>query len=99
MKTTIPKDVYEAMVKRISVVDIKTLSDEEREMMWVRPYQTLYRFDSTGLNDSVPEDEYVDSLVHPMRTKNMWNVCNRFYMFLKNFKDIDKRLLKSHGKH
>lgn len=99
MKTTISKDLYEAILRRITVVEMKSLSKEEIDFMRVKPYHTVYRFESTGLNDGAPEDERIESMIHPMRTKNMWNVCNRFYMFLNNFKDIDKRLLKSYGKH
>jgi len=39
------------------------------------------------------DTDCVDGILHPMSPRNLWNVCQRFYGFIKHYKDIDKRLL------
>ena len=58
----------------------------------------VYRFNAEKLNEGLDEYDvlFVDSMVHPMATTNMWNVCERFYSFIRIYGDsIDERLLNA----
>ena len=94
---TLRLDVYEAMKRRIKVLpydEIKPHYDESG--FEVSPDAIFYMFDPGVVNDGYDEldVDYVDCVIQPIRTKNLWNVCQRFYSLIKDFEDIDKRLLK-----
>ena len=96
MKTTISKNLYEAIVKRVTIIDKTTLSAEEIKYMHIKPFHTIYRFDNSGLNDKIrPGEDKIEAVIHPMKTKNIWNVCNRFYLLLKHYDGIEEKLLNS----
>lgn len=67
-------------------------------MLRLRPFDvTVYHFNADGLNEGLErwDPDYVDDILHPMSTCNMWNVCQRFYCLLRcHTHDIDKRLLQ-----
>lgn len=87
-------EIYEAMKRRISVKP--DIDKETKERLCMMPDDIVYRFNAEGLNEGLDEldDDYVDPITHPMTTRNMWNVCQRFYSFLRHHKNIDQRLLK-----
>lgn len=78
--------IYEALKKRVSVVPFSELDDESRANMILREDSIVYFFNATGLLDKDGDD--LPSIMHPMRTKNMWNVCQRFYWLIKDFSDL-----------
>ena len=90
------REIYEAMRRRISITDLDNDGREYYELMgWPVPKNaTFYLFNADGLNEGVDnvEDEAF-SIRQPMYTRNMWNVCQRFYSYIKNLEKIDKRLL------
>ena len=71
---------YEEMRKRITVVDRSTLDAEDLEYMGIvnKPECIVYRCDCEGL----AMDDLSPYIIHPIATKNMWNVCERFHMLL-----------------
>lgn len=85
------KEIYEALKARISI------APEEAVKVYYEDYPetpkdvTVYRFDLTGIDEDCP------ALIHAMRTKNLWNVAQRFYSFLYVFDDVDANLLR--GRH
>ena len=82
------REIYEAMKRRIAVVPFGTGKRMYDELGWgYGPKSTFYRFDADGLGDDV------DSLIQPIDTKNLWNVAERFYSFLRHYDGIDARLL------
>ena len=94
-------EIYEAMKRRITKItheceDYRSIIEEYRTMdlsvVWGVPF---YDFGAEGLNQGLSEfdDDYVDSFIQPISTNNLWNVCQRFYSFIKNYKNIDQRLL------
>lgn len=97
-------EIYEAMKRRIEAIT----PDNNREQYdkLVEDYHTMrftavwgmpfYHFNPDGLNTGLSEfdDDYVDGFIQPISTNNLWNVCQRFYSFIKNYKNIDQRLLK-----
>ena len=90
------RKIYEAIRKRISTLPYEEEKPIYDERGWtVPPSHTFYRFDSDGLNVGYGDDEAIDSMVHPMLTRNMWNVCQRFYSFIKYHENINERLLNS----
>ena len=87
------REIYEAMKRRMSIEP--GIDEETRERLWMRPGDVVYRFNPNGLNEGL-EDwdiDYVDDILHPMSTRNLWNVCQRFYSFINYHENIDKRLL------
>lgn len=82
------KEIYEALKARISV------AGEDATKVYYEDYPntpmtaTIYRFDLTGIDEDCP------AIVHAMRTKNLWNVAQRFYSFLYMFDDADAILLQ-----
>lgn len=93
------REIYEAMKRRIS---IKPLDDEAKEYYklqgWPVPEKaTFYFFNAEGLNEGVEDtEEEVYSIRHGMTTRNMWNVCQRFYSFIQHYPNINERLLWKH---
>lgn len=94
-------EIYEAMKRRITKItpeceDYIYIIGDYRTMfysvVWGVPF---YHFSAEGLNQGLSEfdDDYVDGFIQPISTSNLWNVCQRFYSFIKHYKDIDKRLL------
>jgi len=80
------KEIYEALKARISV------ADEKARKAYCEEYPSaadaiVYRFDLVGIDDDLP------CIIHAMRTKNLWNVAQRFYMFLGIYDDVDSKLL------
>ena len=86
-------EIYEAMKRRISVEP--GIDEETRQELRMRPGNVVYHFNADGLNEGLEswDRDYVDGILHPMSSRNLWNVCQRFYGFIKHYKDIDKRLL------
>ena len=84
------REIYEAMKRRIEVVEEpyywKTYPDTPKDA-------TLYKFSSLGLNYDENYDFAFD-IVQAFRTKNIWNIAQRFYSELKgNVMALDERLL------
>ena len=54
-----------------------------------------WRFDNAWLNEGLSEydEDYIDCVIHEMESKNIWNVCQRFYSFLKYYPRFTERLL------
>lgn len=96
-------EIYEAMKRRIEVITPE--SDREQYDRLVEDYHTMcmdvvwgmpfYHFSLTNLNIGISEfdDDYVYSFTQPISTRNLWNVCQRFYGFIKHHENIDQRLL------
>lgn len=79
-------EIYEALKARISV------ADEKARKAYCEEYPSaadaiVYRFDLGWIDDDPP------CIIHAMRTKNIWNVAQRFYMFLGIYDDVDSKLL------
>ena len=97
------REIYEAMKAHISVLsrdEYDRMSREAGDEIVLEPEDlTIYRFNNEGLNDGLDylDEGYADPIVHAMKTRNMWNVCQRFYGFLRAWHGtgIDERLLKS----
>ena len=96
-------EIYEAMKRRIEVITpesdreqydrlVADYHDMNWDVVWGTPF---YHFSPTHLNIGITyfEEDYIDPITQPMTTRNLWNVCQRFYGFIKHYKDIDKRLL------
>ena len=87
-------DIYEAMKARIKDVGRVYV---DSDINYVAPGGwTHYRFFNDGLNDGLRDcdEDYIDAIVQAMQTRNMWNVCQRFYGFLRRwYNDFDGRLL------
>lgn len=90
-------DIYEAMKARISVVDRKLVCEQDGVEEWQLPEGAIfYYFSNEGLNEGLDfyDENFIDAIRHGMMTKNMWNVCQRFYGFLRRWReDFDERLL------
>ena len=86
-------EIYEAMKRLISVEP--GIDEEARKRLCMRPGDAVYHFNSDGLNEGLEcwDINYVDGILHPMLTRNLWNVCQRFYSFIKHYENIDQRLL------
>lgn len=87
-------EIYEAMKRRISIEP--DIDEETREMLRMKPLAvTVYHFNAEGLNEGLEswDPNYVDGILHPMSTRNLWNVCQRFYSFINHYENIDQRLL------
>lgn len=84
--------IYQAMKKHIRILSVDEM---QAACLDIPEKGYLYFFDSADLNVGLdPYDErYIDSIVHGMTTRNMWNVCQRFYSFASWHGDIDSRLL------
>ena len=81
-------EIYKAMLKRISKIPSCVVETEYRDRGWKVPQgHTFYRLDAEGLGEDV------DSIVQPMKTKNPWNVAQRFYGFLLIQFNNDKNAL------
>lgn len=92
MKMT--REIYEALKKRIRIITpFEVYKKIGRKIFDGSRF--IYFFSNDGLNPGLKRDdiEYIDSIIHPMSTHNMWNVCQRFYSFIQGYEDIDKRLL------
>lgn len=89
--------VYAALKRHISVVRDEQLTDEDKSRLMFKNGHIVYFFDASPLNDGLSsyDEKFIDSVLHSMSTKNMWNVAQRFYSLLKNCPDIDNRLLNS----
>ncbi len=91
------REIYDAMRNCVRVADYETSKASYEEKGWsVSPKAVFYLFDATRLNEGIDDpcdDEWVESIIQPMTTRNMWNVCQRFYSFISGCKDIDERLL------
>ena len=82
------REIYEAMQRRIEIMPFASGSRAYDELGWgYRPDSIFYIFKADGLGDEV------DSIIQPMETKNIWNVAERFYSFLRIHDDIDALLL------
>lgn len=95
------RDIYEALRRRISVVPYEEAIKDLPKMdicgnpVEYHPDVPIYQFDPSDLNGGIDslDDRYVMAIRAPMRTKNMWNVCQRIYAFIADEIDIDNRLL------
>lgn len=87
------REIYEAMKRRISVEP--SIDEETRQELRMRPGDVVYRFNPDGLNEGLEswDTDYVGGILHPMSSRNLWNVCLRFYGFIKHYENIDQRLL------
>lgn len=58
-----------------------------------------YLFSNLGLNEGIDEDDvlFIPSIVTDIKSKNLWNVCQKFYKFLGwlSPENLDHRLLNS----
>lgn len=83
------KEIYEAVKARISVA-----SDAGRasylEMYPDSKDAIVYWFNLDGI-----DDDELPGILHAMKTKNMWNVAQRFYAIIKYYDDIDNILLSN----
>ena len=83
------REIYEAMKARIKPVDEPGYFDEHPEIP--RDCQT-FRFFADGLNENKDYD-FIFDIVQAFRTKNIWNVAQRFYKELNwMYMNFDKRL-------
>ena len=96
------REVYEAMKARISIIpreEARRIDEEAGVKFDIPEWATIYRFSNDGLNDGIADCdvEFVDPIQHAMKTKNMWNVCQRFYGFIRQWfgESIDDRLLNA----
>ena len=83
---TLDKKTYALIKKRIREVTA------EEKIRIEFPYDisdgaTLYYFSSEGLGDDF------FSFVQPMRTKNMWNLCQHFYSLLRACADNETEFI------
>lgn len=85
------KKIYEAIKKRVSVVPLSEVDEESRANMRCSEGCIIYLFNATGLLDK--EGKELFSIMHPMHTKNMWNVCQFFYSVFRYY-TTTKELLK-----
>ena len=100
---TMTREIYEALKRHIEVITPE--SDKEQYARLIEDYHTMdctvvwgtpfYRFFADGLNEGLSEfdADFIDSFIQPIRTRNLWNVCQRFYSFISNYPNINQRLL------
>ena len=81
------KEIYEALKKRISIASEEKVKAFYEEYPKTDREVTVYYFDLKGIDDDCP------GIVHAMLTKNIWNVAQRFYMFLCDFDYDESKLL------
>ena len=88
MQAAMTHEIYQAMKARITTMPFASAKRAYDELGWNVPAgSTFWRFDADGLGDDV------DSLIQPIMTKNIWNVAERFYGFLRHYDNFDARLL------
>ena len=87
------REIYNALRKRISVTTPVEYTYEIPEG------HTLYFFNAESLNRGLDENDenIIDSIVFPMKTRNLWNVCQRVYSYISvgNFPNLDERILNA----
>lgn len=81
------KEIYEALKARVSIAPEEAVKFYYEDYPETANDATVYKFDLTGLDEDIP------AIIHAMRTKNLWNVAQRFYMFLGIYDDVDSKLL------
>lgn len=80
-------EIYEALKKRISIASEEKMKAFYEEYPKTDREVTVYYFDLKGIDEDCP------GIIHAMLTKNIWNVAQRFYMFLGIYDDVDSKLL------
>lgn len=91
------REIYEAMKRRIKVFTREDTPELYADILayynergWlVHDGCPFYKFDADGLGDDY------DSFIQPIRTKNLWNVAQRFYSLMPHGEDTDQRLLET----
>lgn len=72
------REIYDSMRSRLSVIPTEQVKADYDAMGWtISDDAIVYRFNAEGLG----EDVY--SIVHCMKTKNLWNVAQRLYSHLR----------------
>lgn len=84
------REIYEALKARISIAPEETVKFYYEDYPETPRDVTVYKFDMTGLDEDIP------AYIHAMKTKNLWNVAQRFYSFLYWVEDVDNILLARH---
>lgn len=84
------KEIYEAVKARISIAPEEAVKIYYEDYPETPKDATVYLFDLTGLDEDCP------AIVHAMKTKNIWNVAQRFYSFLYWIENVDEILLRRH---
>lgn len=89
------REIYEALRERISIIS-QTDADSKMGKSGLFPFPyPIYYFSNAGLNPGLNhyDENYIDNVILQMSTRNLWNVCQRFYSFLSNYPNINQRLL------
>lgn len=81
------REIYEALKARISIAPEAAVKAYYEDYPETSKNVTVYKFDLTGLDEDCP------AIIHAMKTKNMWNVAQRFYSFLYMYDNADAILL------
>ena len=85
------KEIYTALKKRISIVPDEIAKDYCEHY----GFCNVYHMNTEGMNVGIDENDegYFDGFIHGMKTKNIWNVAQRFYSFCRYYPNIDERIL------
>lgn len=79
------RETYDLIRSRVSIYEKGTKEYEELKKLYdergyvVPADAVIYRFNADGLGEDA------ESFIQPIRTKNMWNICERVYSVIKNF--------------
>lgn len=82
------RETYDLIRSRVSIYEKGTPEYEELKKLYdEREYvvpsdAVIYRFNADGLWEDA------ESFIQPIRTKNIWNICERAYSVIKNFIEL-----------